>query len=198
MIPSAVEDLIAQLARFPGIGRRSAERIAFDLLAAPPERAESLVKALSSLGRVGICPDCGFFTEDGVCLVANNRRSPEMLLVVERPMDVIAIEKAGGYAGHYHVLGGHLSPLKGITPDKLRIRELISRIATGAFTELILATSPTVEGDATALYLSGQIERDGLRITRLGRGVPMGGSLEFADAGTLRFAIEGRRGIDGL
>ena len=110
---------------------------------------------------------------------------------------VIAFEKAGGYGGLYHVLGGHLSPLKGITPDKLRLAPLQERAANPAITELILATTPTVEGDATALYVAGLVERPGLAISRLGRGVPMGGSLEFSDSGTLRLALEGRRGLHG-
>ena len=198
MIPAAVEALVAQLARFPGVGRRSAERMAFDLLSGGPERQEAFRLALERLAEVSLCPSCGFFAEHGRCLICDSRRPDRhQLLVVERPMDVIAFEKAAGYGGLYHVLGGHLSPLKGITPDKLRFAPLIERASDPSVTELILATTPTVEGDATALYVAGLVERPGLAISRLGRGVPMGGSLEFSDSGTLRLALEGRRGLHG-
>jgi recombination protein RecR len=198
MIPAAVEALIAQFARFPGVGRRSAERMAFDLLSGGPERSDVLRQSVERLAEVSLCPECGFFAEHGRCLICSqNRTDRHQLLVVERAMDVIAFEKTGGFRGLYHVLGGHLSPLKGITPDKLRLPQLYDRINAGQFSELILATSPSVEGDATALFVEAQVEREGLRITRLGRGVPMGGSLEFSDAGTLRLALESRRGLHG-
>ncbi|MBI1291604.1 recombination protein RecR [bacterium] len=198
MIPAAVEALIAQFARFPGVGRRSAERMAFDLLAGGADRADTLRLAVERLSDVSLCPECGFFAEQGRCLICSQgRQDRHQLLVVERPMDVIAFEKTAGFRGLYHVLGGHLSPLKGITPDKLRLISLYARLDRGDITELILATSPSVEGDATSLYIAGQVEREGLNITRLGRGVPMGGSLEFSDAGTLRLALEGRRGLHG-
>ncbi|CAN5404460.1 recombination mediator RecR [soil metagenome] len=197
LLPATVESLITEFSRFPGVGRRSAERMVFDLLLASPDRAETLATAVKNMqGAVTLCPVCGYFQEDGVCRLCAAGRSRDMLLVVEKPLDIVAIEKAGGYRGLYHVLGGHLSPLKGITPDQLRLGELYQRIREGEFQELILATSPSVEGDATALFITRELESSGLQITRLGRGVPMGGSLEYTDAGTLRMALEGRRGID--
>ncbi|MEO8377231.1 MAG: recombination mediator RecR [Candidatus Sumerlaeota bacterium] len=197
LLPPVIEHLIAEFARFPGVGRRSAERMAFDLLSGTNQRVTALHDAIGAVERsVGLCAECGYFTVDGACLICAQNRDHESLLVVERALDVTAIERAGGYRGLYHVLGGHLSPLKGITPSSLRIEELHRRLQAEHIRELILATSPSVEGDATALYISRQAERDGLRITRLGRGVPMGASLEFSDAGTLRMALEGRRGMD--
>lgn len=197
-LPLAVEILIAELARLPGIGRRSAERMALDLVAAPAERREALEQSLRNVDEeITICERCGYFKSRGECLVCTPGRDPAQLLVVERPLDVIAIEKAGGYRGEYHVLGGHLSPLKGIGPEDLRLEELFARLANEKVTELILATSPSVEGDATALYIARKCRREGLSLTRLGRGVPMGASLEFSDSGTLRLALEGRRALDG-
>lgn len=196
-LPRSVETLVRELSRFPGIGRRSAERIAFDLIGAPPERRDALSAAIGAIGTViGVCPDCGYFTEDGRCLVCLPERHQDTILVVEKQMEILAIDKAGGYRGLYHVLGGHLSPLKGIGPADLRIEELLHRLATLPVRELILALEPSVEGDATSLYLAREVEREGLRITRLGRGVPMGSSLEFSDAGTLRLALDGRRTLE--
>ncbi|MCC6546843.1 recombination protein RecR [Candidatus Sumerlaeota bacterium] len=192
-----MEQLIAELARFPGVGRRSAERMAFDLLSSSHQRVVALHDAIGAVEKsVGVCAQCGYFAVDGDCLICAQGRDCECLLVVERALDVTAIERAGGYRGLYHVLGGHLSPLKGIGPSALRIEELFERVRTEPVRELILATSPSVEGDATALYISRHVDGEKLRVTRLGRGVPMGASLEFSDAGTLRMALEGRRGMD--
>jgi recombination protein RecR len=196
LIPAAIESLIVQFARFPGVGRRSAERLAFDLLAAPESRRGELIGALESLGQVGLCPTCGYFTQDGDCTLCCAERDPSVLLVVEKTTDVVAVEKAGAYKGQYHVLGGHLSPLKGITPDRLHIQALLDRASDQCVREVILATSASVEGDATAIYLTGHMRRPGLLISRFGRGMPVGGSLELTDAGTLRLALEGRRGVD--
>lgn len=197
LLPPVIEHLIAEFARFPGVGRRSAERMAFDLLSAPHQRVAALHAAIGQVEKsVSVCAECGYFSVDGACLICAQNRDRESLLVVERALDVTAIERAGGYRGLYHVLGGHLSPLKGIAPSSLRIDALYQRLDAGTVHELILATSPSVEGDATALYISRNVERENLRITRLGRGVPMGASLEFSDAGTLRMALEGRRGMD--
>ncbi len=196
-LPPAVESLIAELARLPGIGRRSAERMALDLVTAPGGRREDLLAAIRAIGEeISICPRCGYFRTEGECLVCDRGRDEAQLLVVERPLDVIAIEKAGGYRGHYHVLGGHLAPLKGVGPEDIRLEELFLRLESGTVRELILATSPSVEGDATALYIARKARKEGLSVTRLGRGVPMGASLEFSDAGTLRMALEGRRALD--
>ena len=183
--------------KLPGIGQRGAERMAFSILTSQSGLSEALRLALAEMEEeVAVCPECGYFTQGGECLICHDQRDTSAIMVVERPIDVIAMEKAGGYRGLYHVLGGHLSPLKGIGPSQLTIGRLRERINDGDFVEVILATSPSVEGDATALYLSREIGHEGLRITRLGRGVPMGGSLEFADSGTLRMAMESRRGMD--
>lgn len=196
-LPRPIEALIGELAKLPGVGRRSAERMAFDLVVAPRDRQEALLAALQHVAdEVGLCATCGYFTDGGHCGICEGNRDEAMLLVVEKPLDVVAVEKAGGYRGLYHVLGGHLSPLKGITPDHLRIDSLMRRLAPGVVSELILATSPSVEGDATALYIARHLPRADIRVTRLGRGMPMGGSLEFSDAGTLRMALEGRRALD--
>ncbi len=196
-LPPPIEHLIGELSRFPGVGKRSAERMAFDLIASPKERLAALLRSIEEVQRgIGMCERCGYFTHEGACLICSTSRDAESLLVVERPLDITAIERAGGFRGFYHVLGGHLSPLKGISPSDLRIGALMNRLASEPIHELILATSPSVEGDATALFIARQAEREGLSITRLGRGVPMGASLEFSDSGTLRLALEGRRGLD--
>jgi len=196
-LPQALENLIVRLGRLPGVGRRGAERMAFALLA-DPRLAEETAQAVDRLrSDVGTCAECGYFTENGACPVCGDAsRDRALLCVVEDALDVVAFEKSGGYRGLYHVLGGVLSPLKGVAPEDLRIGELRGRLATGAFAEIILATSPNVEGDATALYLARTLAVDGLRTTRIGRGVPMGGSLELADGGTLRMALEARRAVD--
>lgn len=195
-LPTAVESLIAQLTKLPGVGRRSAERMALALVLGPPDRLEGLVEALQTArDSLSTCEVCGYFAENGQCAACGPGRDPAFIMVVEGAADVIALEKAAGFRGRYHVLGGHLSPLKGIKPEDLRIDALLRRLAVPEVRELILATSPSVEGDATALYIARHAERQGLEITRLGRGVPMGGSLELADAGTLRLAIESRRGL---
>ena len=172
--------------------------MAFSLLVGDPERSRVLAETIARLrDEIGTCPTCGYFTELGSCPICEETaRDRTILCVVERDMDVIAFERAGGFRGLYHVLGGVLSPLKGVTPDDLRIDGLLRRVRGGEVEELILATSPSVEGDATALYLSGELEASGVRITRIGRGVPMGGALDLADSGTLRLALEGRRTFD--
>ena len=194
-LPRALENLIAELGKLPGVGRRSAERIAFALLTGSADQCGALAGVLAALHEeVGTCERCGYFTENSVCPHCDSpARDTHLLCVVEQPLDVVAFERAGGYKGMYHVLGGALSPLKGVTPDDLRMGELVRRLEEGEYTEIILATSPSVEGDVTALFISEHIARDDLSITRIGRGVPMGGSLEFADSGTLRMALEGRR-----
>lgn len=197
MLPRSLQNLIAELAKLPGVGKRGAERIALGLIAGKggsiPELRDALTAAQDT---ITICKTCGYFAEEGECLLCTDRRDMTQLMVVERAVDVMALENAGGYRGNYHVLGGSLSPLKGITPAHLRMKELAERLRAPDLRELILATSASVEGDATALYIAREIDREDLTITRLGRGVPMGGALEFADAGTLRMAFEGRRGFD--
>lgn len=196
-LPRAITALIDEFARLPGVGKRGAERMAFDLVSAPPQRLQAFIDTLGAVrDSVGLCRTCGFFAQGEQCEFCTGHRDASSILVVETPQEVLAVESAGGYRGLYHVLGGHLSPLKGIGPDDLRLAPLLTRLQATGVVELILATSPTVEGDATALYIARQAQRDGLGITRLGRGVPMGGSLQFADAGTLRLALESRRAVD--
>ena len=195
-LPPAIERLIREFSRFPGVGRRSAERMALDLVQAPAERTQALLGALEEASSaIVLCPKCGYFTEGDVCTLCGPQRDGTMMIVVERPLEVLALERMGGHRGLYHVLGGHLSPLKGIAPEDLRLAELEHRLEEHPVKELILATSSSVEGDATALFLARHLEREGLRITRLGRGVPMGGNLEHTDAGTLRSALESRRSL---
>ncbi len=196
-LPEALENLIGRLGRLPGVGRRGAERMAFALLAAKDDPTE-LSRALGRLSEeVGNCETCGYFTDRGQCPVcSDSARDRSTICVVEDALDIVAFEKAGGYRGVYHALGGLLSPLKGVAPEDLRIAELAQRLNEGEFEEVILGTSPSVEGDATALYLSRTLAREGLTFTRIGRGVPMGGSLEMADGGTLRMALESRQGLD--
>lgn len=195
-LPRALETLIGELGKLPGIGRRSAERIAFALLMGRPEQARALAEALAALhADVGTCPRCGYFTELQRCPLCDDPgRDAHLLCVVEHALDVVAFERAGGYRGLYHVLGGALSPLKGVTPEDLALDTLGRRLADGDVQEVILATSPSVEGDVTALYINDMVAaREGIVVTRIGRGIPMGGSLELADGGTLRMALEGRR-----
>lgn len=195
-LPPAIDNLIVELSRLPGIGRRGAERMAMNLVVSSSERLEALVGALRGVReQVGVCQVCGYFTQEGQCLVCGPNRDSATIMVMERQVDVVAMERAGGFKGLYHVLGGHLSPLKGITPAQLNLDALFVRLQDPAVNELVLATSPSVEGDTTALYITREAERPGLEITRLGRGMPMGGNLEHTDPGTLRLAFESRRGI---
>lgn len=195
--PEPLERLISELSKLPTIGRKSAQRLAFHLLKTPDEQVHALAHALEQLkSRLRLCRNCFYITENeecAICLSAN--RDPAQICVVEEPMDVASFEKAGSYQGLYHVLLGRLSPLHGVTPEDLKIRELIGRLQNQAqpVREVILATNPNVDGDATALYLSRLIEPLGIRVTRLGLGLPIGSSLEYADELTLRKALEGRK-----
>ncbi len=194
-LPEALENLLHELTRLPGIGRRGAERIALNLLDAPAEHARQLAAALDRLKReVLTCQVCGNWAEGETCSVcADERRRNGQLCVVERPADLWAFEESDSYTGRYHVLGGTLSPLAGVTAEDLRIDSLEKRIPLEAINEIILATNPSTDGDATALYLARRLAREGLSITRIGLGVPKGGHLDYADSGTLRLALEGRR-----
>jgi recombination protein RecR len=196
-LPAPLERLIGEMSRLPGIGRKGAERLVLHLATQPADRLLALEEALAAVReQIGTCPTCGYFSVAGECSLCCDKRQSDTILVVEGVLDVVAFERGGSYRGLYHVLGGHLSPLRGITPDDLRIAELIDRLADGTVREVIMATSPSVEGEATALYLSRELERPGLVITRLGRGLPMGGALHHTDAATLRLAVEARRKID--
>jgi len=193
-----VQDLIDELGRLPGVGPKSAQRIAFHLLAADPADVRRLSQALTEVKeKVRFCRVCGNVSEQDECRVCRDpRRDLSVICVVEESKDVVAIEKTREFRGRYHVLGGAISPIEGIGPDDLRVRELLVRLQEGAITELILATDPNLEGEATATYLARLIGPMGLRITRLASGLPVGGDLEYADEVTRGRAFEGRRQVD--
>jgi len=193
-----VQDLIDELGRLPGVGPKSAQRIAFHLLAADPADVRRLVNAMNQVKeRIRFCEVCGNVTEDVQCRICRDpRRDPAVICVVEEAKDVVAIERTREFRGRYHVLGGAISPIEGIGPDDLRVRELMTRLADGAVTEIILATDPNLEGEATATYLARLIKPLGLKVTRPASGLPVGGDLEYADEVTLGRAFEGRRLLD--
>ncbi|HVU60243.1 MAG TPA: recombination mediator RecR [Mycobacteriales bacterium] len=195
MYEGPVQDLIDELGRLPGVGPKSAQRIAFHLLAADPVDVRRLVVALTEVkDKVRFCTICGNVSEAEQCRVClDPRRDLSVICVVEEPKDVVAIERTREFRGRYHVLGGAISPIEGVGPDDLRIRELMTRLADGAVTELILATDPNLEGEATATYLARLVREMGVKVTRLASGLPVGGDLEYADEVTLGRAFEGRR-----
>jgi recombination protein RecR len=200
---SVIDDLTGELARLPGIGRKTAQRLTYFLLKRPPEEMKRLARVLETVAdRVHACSLCGNLTEDDPCvLCANPRRDQAVVCVVEEASDIAAIERTGEYRGLYHVLGGRLSPLEGIGPDELNIKRLLERVrapeggAETAVHEVIVATNPSVEGEATALYLQRLIHPLGIRVTRLARGLPVGGDLEYADGVTIAQALNHRREI---
>ena len=198
MYEGVVQDLIDELGRLPGVGPKSAQRIAFHLLAADPADVRRLVVALTEVkDKVRFCTVCGNVAQEEQCRICRDpRRDPTVLCVVEEPKDVVAIEKTREFRGRYHVLGGAISPMDGVGPDDLRTRELMARLADGVVTEVILATDPNLEGEATATYLARLLGPMGLRITRIASGLPVGGDLEYADEITLGRAFEGRRLLD--
>jgi recombination protein RecR len=193
-----VQDLIDELGRLPGVGPKSAQRIAFYLLAADPVDVRRLVAALTEVkDKVRFCTICGNVAEQEQCRVCRDpRRDLAVICVVEEPKDVVAIERTREFRGRYHILGGAISPIEGVGPDDLRIRELMTRLADDTITELIIATDPNLEGEATATYLARLIKPLGIRVTRLASGLPVGGDLEYADEVTLGRAFEGRRLLD--
>jgi len=194
-LAAPLERLIRELSKLPSIGRKTAQRLAFHLLVAPVEDARALAEAITELrSRIRFCRECFNLAEDELCpICADNRRDRAILCVVEEPSNLVGFERTGAYRGLYHVLGGALSPLKDVGPDELRVRELMERLGSGGFDEVILATNPDVEGEATAVYLSRLIKPLGIRTTRLAQGLPAGGDLEFTDDLTLTRALEGRR-----
>jgi recombination protein RecR len=198
MYEGVVQDLIDELGRLPNIGPKSAQRIAFHLLQADPADVRRLADVLvRAKEQVRFCAVCGNVAEQQECKICRDpRRDPSSICVVEESKDVVAIEKTREFRGRYHVLGGAISPIDGIGPDDLRVRELVKRLADGAVTEVILATDPNLEGEATATYLARLIKPMGLRVTRLASGLPVGGDLEYADEVTLGRAFEGRRQLD--
>jgi len=193
-----VQDLIDELGRLPGVGPKSAQRIAFHILQAESADVRRLALALTEVkAKVRFCSVCGNVAQEEQCRVCQDpRRDLSVICVVEEPKDVVAIERTREFRGRYHVLGGAISPIEGVGPDDLRIRELLTRLADGTVTELILATDPNLEGEATATYLARMIKPMGLRVTRLASGLPVGGDLEYADEVTLGRAFEGRRLLD--
>jgi recombination protein RecR len=193
----AIQDLIDELGQLPGVGPKSAQRIAFHVLAADPIDVKRLAAALQRVKeQVRFCDVCFNVAEADQCRICRDpRRTDEILCVVEEPKDVVAVERTGEFRGRYHVLGGAINPLEGIGPDNLRIRDLMKRLATGSVKELILATDPNTEGEATATYIALLVKPMGLVVTRLASGLPVGGDLEYADEITLGRAFEGRRAV---
>lgn len=199
-----LEQLIEELTKLPSIGQKSAQRLALHLLRVPKEDALRLADAIRDVReRVGFCGQCGNFSEEDPCRICRDpQRASGAVCVVEQPGDVLAFERTGQFRGRYHVLGGALSPLEGTSPEQLRIRELLQRLrettpeGAGVITEIILATNPNVNGEATALYLSKLLGPLGVKVTRIARGVPMGSDLEYSDLVTLTRALEGRREVE--
>jgi recombination protein RecR len=190
----SVDNLIVQLARLPGVGRRTAQRLAFHLLKASEADALALADAIREVKeRIGFCTECGNLAEEPLCQIcADARRDRSLICVVEDPSDLVALERTHEYRGLYHVLGGALSPIDGVDPEHLRIAELVARVERGGVTEVLLATNPTMTGEATAAYLADRL-RGRTRVTRLASGLPVGGDLEYADEVTLGRALAGRR-----
>ena len=198
MYEGVVQDLIDELGRLPGIGPKSAQRIAFHVLSADPHDIERLAAVLREVKeRVRFCAICGNVAEEEQCRICRDpRRDLTMICVVEESKDVVSIERTREFRGRYHVLGGAINPIEGIGPDALRIRELLARLADGNIVEVILATDPNLEGEATATYLARMIAPLGIAVSRLASGLPVGGDLEYADEVTLGRAFEGRRRVE--
>ncbi len=190
-----IERVVYELAKLPSVGRKTAQRLAFHLLKLAPEEVASLGQAILELrDKIGLCSICFNLSDEERCPICSDaRRDTALLCVVEEPTNLVALERTGVYQGVYHVLGGSLSPLKDVGPDELRIRELVTRIHEGDFREVILATNPNVEGEATAVYIARLLHPVGATVTRLAQGLPAGGDLEYTDDLTLRRAMEGRR-----
>ena len=194
MFGPLVDDLVAQLSRFPGVGTRTAQRLAFHLLRIPKEEALALSRAIAEVKeRIGFCRECGNLTEAELCAVCSDaRRDRSVICVVEQPADLVSVERTHAYRGVYHVLGGALSPLDGVDPEHLRIDELLGRVERNGVEEVVLATNPNMTGEATAAFLADRL-RGRTRVTRLASGLPVGGDLEYADEVTLGRALSGRR-----
>jgi len=194
LVPPALERLIQSFAALPGIGKKTATRLALHVLRRPTGEAQELSSALAQLhGAINLCSNCFAFSEHDPCdICGDTRRSAELVCVVEQPSDLIAIENTGVYRGHYHILHGVLSPIDGIGPDEIKFRELIQRTRTGIVKEILIATSSTVPGEATASYLLDKLQNAKVKITRLAYGIPMGMDIKYADKYTLARAIEGR------
>jgi len=198
MYEGVIQNLIDELGRLPGVGPKGAQRIAFHLLAADPADVRSLATALLEVTeRVRFCKTCGNVAESEECRICGDpRRDPSVICVVEEPKDVAAVEKIREFRGRYHVLGGAISPIDGVGPEELRIKELMARLSDGEVSEIILATDPNLEGEATATYLARLVKPMGIKVTRPASGLPVGGDLEYADEVTLGRAFQGRRSLD--
>lgn len=194
---SAIEELITELARLPGIGRKTAQRLTFHLLQQPPDQASRLAAALVAVGeRVRPCETCGNLTEEQPCTICRDpRRDAGLLCVVEEASTVAVVDRSTDFRGRYHVLGGRLSPLDGIGPESLRLEPLLARVREGGVREVILATNPSMEGEVTATYIQQLLQGQGVRVTRLARGLPMGGDLEYVDGVTLAHALVARQEV---
>jgi len=199
-LPEPIQNLINNLSRLPGIGPKTASRLTFYLLRTSDDLAQDLAGSLLELKTgTAICETCYNITTSGrseCAICASSERDPSLICVVEEPLDVLALERTGGYLGRYHVLHGALSPIEGIGPADLRINELFNRVAEGEISEVILATNPSMEGDYTAAYIHQQLASSDIRLTRLARGLPVGGDLEYADQTTLMRALDGRREME--
>jgi recombination protein RecR len=195
MYEGPIQDLIDELSRLPGIGPKSAQRLAFHMLKAPSDEARRLAEAIvRAKERMSFCRECGNVAEGDLCRICRDPgRDPTVICVVEEPKDAAAIEKAGVIKGRYHILGGAISPLDGIGPEDLRVGELLERVQRDSVIEVILATNPNLEGNATAMYVAALLKPSGVRVTKLASGLPVGGDLEYADEITLGQALEGRR-----
>ncbi len=198
MYAGPVQDLIDELGRLPGIGPKSAQRIAFHLLKLPAQDAGRLSRAIDEMkARIAFCTRCFNVSEGDECeMCADPRRDTHVVCVVEEPKDIVAVERTGEYHGRYHVLQGAISPIEGIGPDQLKVRELVARLEPEGITEVILCTNPNIEGEATAMYLARLLRPLGLAVTRIASGLPVGGDLEYADELTLGRALEGRRRVE--
>ncbi|MDQ3384906.1 MAG: recombination mediator RecR [Actinomycetota bacterium] len=198
MYAGPVQDLIDELGRLPGIGPKSAQRIAFHLLKLPAQDATRLSRAIDEMkSRITFCSRCFNVSEGDECeLCTDPRRDSHVVCVVEEPKDIVAVERTGEYHGRYHVLQGAISPIEGIGPDQLKVRELVARLEPEGITEVILCTNPNIEGEATAMYLARLLRPLGLAVTRIASGLPVGGDLEYADELTLGRALEGRRRVE--
>lgn len=195
--PASIVKLIKNIARLPGIGEKTAERLAMHILRAPRKEAQALSESILEVkDRVKLCAECFGLSDTERCHICSDpTRDPGILCVVEQPADMVAIEKSGAFSGRYHILSGALSPMNGVGPGDIRISELISKVQRGGVREIVLATGTNVEGEATAAYIAQRLERYPVRITRIAAGVPMGGDLKYVDQVTLKKAMEARHGI---
>ncbi|HJW43215.1 MAG TPA: recombination mediator RecR [Geothrix sp.] len=196
-LPAPLEAVVESLQSLPGVGQKSAQRMALHLLKEGPEAMAHLARLLQDAAdKVGFCGQCGAFTDQPLCPICKDpNRDPHLLVVVAEASNVLSFERAGSFKGRYHVLGGLISPLRGVGPDQLRVRELLRRLEDHAITEVILATNPTLDGEATASWLARLLEPLGIKATRIGLGLPIGSDIEYADQLTLGRALEGRRPV---